>query len=105
MHTRVHNFDLCIHRCIKDWREEMTDINTLIKALRCSASPYTDNKNCTECQYRLQEEVKDDLPVPYDAEIDGKKYWISCDCDRIVLDAAEMLEKLEVGDTDASNGA
>ena len=38
----------------------MTDINTLIKALRCSASPYTDNKNCTECQYGLLEEVKDD---------------------------------------------
>ena len=52
----------------------MTDINTLIKALRCSASPYTDNKNCTECQYGLLEEVKDDLPVHYDAEIDGKKY-------------------------------
>lgn len=76
----------------------MTDINTLVKALRCSASPYTGKEKCAECQYRLLEEVKDDLPIPYDVEIDEKHYWQSCDCDKIAIDAAEMLEKLGIGE-------
>ena len=74
----------------------MISKNTLIKALRCSAMSYADKKeSCLECPYRLLEEVKEDFPIPRDVEIDGKKYWEACDVDRIVLDAANMLEKLK----------
>lgn len=56
------------------------DINTLIKALRCSGSPKSGD--CMNCEYRLLEEK------------DGKQYWLSCDCDRIVLEAADVMEEM-----------
>lgn len=76
----------------------MTDTKTLIKALRCSGTPYNSRAmKCEDCPYRLLEEVDEKIPVRHDIEIDGKKYWESCDCDRIVMDAAYMLEKLTTG--------
>ena len=82
----------------------MSDIDTLIKALRCSSMPYSDKTmDCADCPYRLLSEVDEKLPIPYDVEIDGKQYYESCDCDRMVVDAADMLEQLKAGD-DNSNG-
>lgn len=35
-------------------------------------------------------------PIPQDIikRVDGQEYWITCDCDRIALDAADLIEKL-----------
>lgn len=72
---------------------KMTDKNTLIKALRCSVKPYSDKEmQCAECPYRVLEKVNEELPIPYDVEIDGKQYYEGCDYDRMVLDAADILE-------------
>lgn len=49
----------------------------IVRALRCSAS--TGDKDCTGCPYRIR------------GEFDGFT-WESCDCDRMAVDAAEMLE-------------
>lgn len=48
-----------------------------MRALRCSAS--TGDKDCTGCPYRIR------------GEFEGFT-WESCDCDRMAVDAAEMLE-------------
>lgn len=68
------------------------DINTLIKALRCSGSP--ESGDCMNCEYRLLEEVDPELAVKSDIEMDGKQYWLICDCDRIVLEAADVMEEM-----------
>lgn len=63
----------------------------LVKALRCSATP-GGAESCAGCSYRVVEQVSDE---------DAAKYGIapgaefeSCDTDRIALDAADLLEKL-----------
>ena len=56
----------------------MENFDTLIKALRCSSLPYSNKTmDCTDCPYRLLEEVDEKLPIPYDIEIDGKRYYES----------------------------
>ena len=57
----------------------------IIKALKCSASttPAPDEA-CRECRYGIVE------------DLDGEPY-ISCDCDRISMDAAERLGELSRG--------
>lgn len=67
-------------------------MKTLVEALRCSAS--TERKECIECPYRIMEEIEDEIPYLPDLEEDGKQYWITCDCDRMALDAANELERL-----------
>lgn len=52
----------------------------IVRALRCSAS--TGDKDCTGCPYRIR------------GEFEGFT-WESCDCDRMAVDAADMLEKDE----------
>lgn len=69
-------------------------IEVIIKALRCSATPY---QVCDEeCPYRLLEDITDnDFPiksVPDVVDEDGRRYWISCNCDAIANDAADALE-------------
>lgn len=66
--------------------------SALIEALRCSNYANSDCKE--DCPYRLLEEIKPDFPVPADVTVNGVGYWVSCDCDRMVLDAADMLESL-----------
>lgn len=70
-------------------KEEQKEV---IRALRCSASPK--HSDCTVCKYRYLEEVSDKIPCPPDLEIDGKKYWESCDCERVSMDAADLIERL-----------
>lgn len=53
----------------------------LIRALRCSSSPKLDDGGCKECPYCVTEKWREE-------EI------LSCDCDRIGMDAAERLEEL-----------
>ena len=58
----------------------------IIRALRCSAT-YSEAVDCTGCPYLLEETLTEDV-----AQIVGDKLWMSCDCDRMAMDAAEMLE-------------
>lgn len=64
----------------------METIENIIHALRCSNTPFSagDERKCEECVYATTE------------FFEGHK-WVSCDCERIGLDAAEALEKLTEG--------
>ncbi len=66
---------------------EVTD-KQLIRALRCSSSVPPEDAVCAGCRYSLVEEWN------------GEKIC-SCDCDRMVMDAAARLEEL----TGATKGA
>lgn len=55
----------------------------IILALRCISTPVTGDELCEGCHYHVVETVK------------GKEY-VSCDIDRIGLDAADELELLTV---------
>lgn len=52
-------------------------INEIIKALRCTGMP-RHKYDCENCPYR-----------------DGKKYWEDCDVEKIAIDAADLLEKIQ----------
>lgn len=58
----------------------------IVRALRCSAT-YNEAVDCTGCPYLLEETLTED-----EAQIVGDKLRMSCDCDRMAMDAAEMLE-------------
>lgn len=64
--------------------------------LRCSnCAPNERYRECDKtCPYFIMEEIKPELPVPYDIEENGKKYWTGCDYERIAKDAAEYIESL-----------
>lgn len=57
----------------------------IIKALRCSAMP--DEHDCTGCPYLFTEKLNAVLAKKF-----GCEEVESCDCDKIALDAAELLE-------------
>lgn len=68
----------------------------LIRALRCSTNTHLNGFECAEdCPYRKLNEMGQDLLTccQPDVTIDGTDYYISCDYDRMKLDAAEALEK------------
>lgn len=69
-------------------------INEIIKALRCTSTP-RHKYDCENCPYRELNEVNDDIPIKEDVIIDGKKYWEGCDVEKIAIDAADMLEKIQ----------
>lgn len=56
----------------------------IIKALRCSATP--GKHDCTGCPYVVIEKLNGE-----EAEIFGTSELESCECDKIALDAAELL--------------
>lgn len=74
---------------------ETKNIDEVIIALRCSAS--SNHSNCEGCNYRVFEEIEqyEGLNVKPNATIDGIAGFESCDCDQIVLDAAQLLEQLK----------
>ena len=51
--------------------------------------------DCENCPYRELNEVNDDIPIKEDVIIDGKKYWEDCDVEKIAIDAADLLEKIQ----------
>lgn len=66
----------------------------LIRALRCAATSLGGSFRCPEdCPYRVLEEITNYFPVKEDINIDGVAYWVKCDRGRMVLEAAEALEK------------
>lgn len=60
----------------------------IIKALRCSGSP-GGPESCDGCPYKFREQLPKELWGEH-----GGKYVDGCDTDKIVLDAADLLEKL-----------
>lgn len=72
----------------------MKTINEIIKALRCTSIP-RHKYDCENCPYRELNEVNDDIPIKEDTIIDGKKYWEGCDVEKIAIDAADLLEKIQ----------
>ena len=72
----------------------MKTLNEIIKALRCSGTPRP-KYDCDNCPYRRLEKVPDGIPIEEDVIIDGEKYWEGCDCEKIVIDAANLLEKIQ----------
>ena len=81
----------------------MADIDRLIAALRCSANPKYSEENCFFCKYAKKEDVeeleltKEEKMLFTEMEEDGKRYYVSCDCDRMAIDAADMLDNLKTG--------
>lgn len=65
----------------------------LIRALRCVATTEKDFTCPKDCPYILLKEVPQDISVPAHVTIDGIGYWQSCDITRMVLEAADALEK------------
>lgn len=82
----------------------MTETKELVKALRCSAQVMDGVDQCRKCSYSAIEEITPDIEamVPSDFEENGKKYFVSCDCDRMVSDAADLIEKLTEGQNGSS---
>ena len=72
----------------------MKTINEIIKALRCTSMPRP-KYDCENCPYRELNEVNDDIPIKEAVIIDGKKYWEDCDVEKIAIDAADLLEKIQ----------
>lgn len=72
----------------------MKKIDEIVKALRCTGTPRP-KYDCDNCPYRRLEKVPDGIPIEEDVIIDGEKYWEGCDCEKIVIDAANLLEKIQ----------
>lgn len=62
----------------------------IIRALRCISTLDGEHEDCTGCPYykqeRLSAELKERLLVDT---------WPSCDCDKVCMDAADRIERLE----------
>lgn len=59
----------------------MAKTTDLIAALRCSSSVPSAQLDCRTCAFHMEETV------------DGKDY-AGCECDRILVDAADKIEEL-----------
>lgn len=59
----------------------MVKTTDLVAAMRCSSQEPTSSPPCATCVYRVVE------------LFDGKEY-MSCDCDRMGMDAADKIEEL-----------
>lgn len=82
---------------VKSDREK--ELKQIIDALRCSADcTHNHSMDCNTCKYKFLEEVKSNIPVPANHVENGVEYWLSCDCDRIALDAADAIEQLMKGE-------
>lgn len=66
----------------------MQNAQTIITALRCFGTPWEKGfePDCKNCPYSAWEEFWGDY---------------GCDCDRITLDAADLIEQLERSDKNA----
>ena len=62
--------------------------SALIAALRCSSTPGSECKGAP-CPYYVEEPFPEELCLP-----GVPNYFPSCDCDRMALDAADMLKNL-----------
>lgn len=64
----------------------------IIKALRCSTA-VVPNRECGKCAYYYRDEPSPEMMEKYGDVPDD--FWEGCDSDRIMLDAADMIERQE----------
>ena len=62
----------------------------IIRALRCISTPGDHTSNCEQCPYWKKEQLNGRLK-----EESGTDTWTSCDIDKVGLDAADRIERLE----------
>lgn len=74
----------------------MIDRQKLIDALRCSATPGGGYRRCADCPYCLMEQVDPVLKIPADLILDGIPYRVTCDIDRMAMDAAECWRRMDM---------
>lgn len=60
----------------------------IVKALRYSCTVHDHETNCAKCAYYYKEK-----PVP-GFEKYPDEFWGQCDCDKIGLDAADLIEEM-----------
>lgn len=62
----------------------------IVRALRCISTPDGEHEDCTGCPYykkeRLSAELQERLLIDT---------WPRCDCDKVCMDAADRIERLE----------
>lgn len=71
-------------------------IDELVIALRCSntCDQMGHTRKCIDCGWHKKDAYDARIPIPADIEIDGQKYWVSCGCEELVADAANVIEHL-----------
>lgn len=60
----------------------------IIKALRCSSTVRDHEVDCAKCAYYVKQKPVagyENLP---------EEFWCQCDCDKIALDAADLIEEM-----------
>lgn len=62
----------------------------IIRALRCIYTPGGEHEDCTGCPYWKKEQLNGRLKEKL-----GTDTWTSCDIDKVGLDAADRIERLE----------
>ena len=62
----------------------------IIRALRCTSTPGDHTSNCEQCPYWKKEQLNRRLKEKL-----GTDTWTSCDIDKVGLDAADRIERLE----------
>lgn len=62
----------------------------IIRALRCTSTPGDHTSNCEQCPYWKKEQLNGQLKEKL-----GTDEWTSCDIDKVGLDAADRIERLE----------
>ena len=79
----------------------------IIHALRCSSSTGVAKckKNCPYFRRASEEEINEFL-TRHDLKREdfGDDFWDGCNCDKIAMDAADLIEKLTGGIRNDNNG-
>ena len=66
----------------------MTD-KEIVQALRCTSTPGSLHEDCTGCPYYRKEKLDAELKEKL-----GVDTWISCDVNKVGMDAADLIERL-----------
>lgn len=67
----------------------------IVRALRCVSAPGGPTGDCTKCLYWKKEQLNDKLKEKF-----GTDEWTSCDCDKVGIDAANLIERLRAENAD-----
>ena len=62
----------------------------IVQALRCISTQGDHTSNCEQCPYWKKEQLNGRLKEEL-----GTDTWTSCDIDKVGLDAADRIERLE----------